>query len=227
MASFGTLLRAGGSLDLRCTRGILLAAGGADFFLGGFSWCMHGCCSCVWCDNFRYLLFFGWRLRREAGAGVSAARLKHSLWHVLVYRIRRCCVSLCRFFFAEGFRLTMFAGVPKLFASSHGWFLQWFAAPSSAGGFIETRGLVLVTRGPLDSRGAGDGFHKSHKSMASNRQAVGGTYFFLGLLVPLIWRHYAALGRDVEGAKVRSSDLAGSWGDLVILGSQNYRLRRY
>lgn len=32
MASFGTLLRAGGSLDLRCTRGIPLAAGGADFF---------------------------------------------------------------------------------------------------------------------------------------------------------------------------------------------------
>ena len=121
----------------------------------------------------------------------------------------------------------MFAGVPKLFASSHGWFLQWFAAPSSAGGFIETRGLVLVTRGPLDSRGAGDGFHKSHKSMASNCQAVGGTYFFLGLLVPLIWRHYAALGRDVEGAKVRSSDLAGSRGDSVILGSQNFKLRRY
>lgn len=44
-------------------------------------------------------MFFGWRLSREAGAGVSAVRLKHSLWHVLVYPIRRCCVSLCRFFF--------------------------------------------------------------------------------------------------------------------------------
>ena len=44
------------------------------------------------------------------------------------------------FFFAEGFRLTMFAGLPQLFASSHGWFLQWFAAPSSAGGFTGTSG---------------------------------------------------------------------------------------
>ena len=44
------------------------------------------------------------------------------------------------FFFAEGFRLTMSAGLPQLFASSHGWFLQWFAAPSSAGGFTGTSG---------------------------------------------------------------------------------------
>lgn len=225
MASFGTLLRAGGSLDLRCTRGILLAAGGADFFLGGFSWCMHGCCSCVWCDNFRYLKYCSlgedWAEKREPG-------FQQPDWSIVCgtfwfTRLGDVASPYAVSFFAEGFRLTMFAGLPKLFASSHGWFLQWFAAPSSAGGFTETRGLVLVTRGPLD----GDGFHKSHKSMASNRQAVGGIYFFWGLLVPLIWRHYAALGRDVEGAKVRSSDLAGSRGDSVILGSQNFRLWRY
>ena len=48
-----------------------LAAGGADFFLGGFSWCMHGCCSCVWCDNFRYLKYCSlgedWAEKRESG----------------------------------------------------------------------------------------------------------------------------------------------------------------
>lgn len=111
------------------------------------------------------------------------------------------------FFFAEGFRLTMFAGLPKLFASSHGWFLQWFAAPSSAGGFTETRGLVSVTRGPLDSRGAGDGFHKSHKSMASNRQAVGGIYFFWGAVGALDLEALCSLGSRCgrsQGAFIRS-----------------------
>lgn len=34
-----------------------------------------------------------------------------------------------------------------------------------------------------------------------------------GLLVALIWRHYAALGRDVEGAKVRENEI---WQDEVM-----------
>ncbi len=45
MASFGTLLRAGGSLDLRRTRGILSAEG--QFFFGeGSVAAWHDCCSC-------------------------------------------------------------------------------------------------------------------------------------------------------------------------------------